>query len=130
MKKSLRIALWAVLAALGLACIVLIFFDAKPWFPWPGKGEALTLCGWSLIAISVSLPPKASGLWVARFLCAGLACAALALGVTALFTALPEAVMRRLDLSGNLIFLAALAIDGIASYIANKQNDPPQERQS
>jgi len=126
MKKPLRIALWAAIAALGLACFVLYTFEGKPWFPWPGRRDALSVCGWSLIAISVSLPPESSGLRTARLVCVGLACGAL--GVAALLAALPETVIRWFDIFSSLIFLAAMYINGRTWRKARKKKKaPPQE---
>ncbi|MDR2686166.1 MAG: hypothetical protein LBB75_00300 [Oscillospiraceae bacterium] len=129
MQKPLRVALYAIVVALGCACFTSIFFEDKPWFPWPGRGDALSICGWALFAISVSLAPRPlpSSLRVARFICKGLACGALGVGVAALFTALPEAVMHWSDISANFIFVAALVIDGLASHLAKKKKETPQE---
>jgi len=79
------------------------------------------VCGWPLIAISVSLPPEPSGLRVARLVCVGLACGALGVSVAALFAVLPEAVMRWSDIVGSFIFLAAMSVNGLTWNKAKKQ---------
>jgi hypothetical protein len=79
------------------------------------------------MAISVFLSPSSSNLRVAKHVFAGLACSALGVGIAALFTALPEAILRWSDISGSFIFAAALAVEGIASHIDKKKKQTPQE---
>jgi len=121
MKKPLRIALQIAIFVIAIA---LFLCRKQPWFPWPGKENALSICGWSLLAIANTISPDHRAANIIR---AGLACAVLGVGIAALLKPLSETVVSWAGYAAIIIFVASVVNVSFGSHKANKKKETPQE---